>query len=179
MLRQYFSVSPWPSYSASASRTLPFVFELSQQFWVHLSWPSPMPACFLTHRDFSGLRRLSFKTGHLSSVPVPQKAASEGFCLPELWASWSFFSWILGLFSLLHPFSLPLRSSAWPSHSCWRQVCLWLLNLDSPSVFVSCATKSIFPSWPIQNLCQTSLGQEICWIACVLPYHHPGKVLGW
>lgn len=48
-----------------------------------------------------------------------------------------------------------------------------MFAVSGQSLFVSCATKSIFASWPVQNLFQRSLGQEVCWIVCVLPYHPP------
>lgn len=108
------------------------------------------------------------------------KAASVGFCPPGLWTNWSSLSWTHGLVCCI--LLLPLRTSALPSHSCWSQIWFWLLNLDNPFLFVSCVTRSIFPGWLVQNLCQRGLAQEICWIAHVLPYHSPkgqgGKALG-
>lgn len=134
-----------------------------------------MLACFLAHRDCSGLRRLSFKTDWLSSVPVTKRQLLWDFVHQNKLEFPLLNQW----FSLLCPSSL--KSVTLPSHSCWSQICLWLLNLNNPFLLVTWATKNIFPGWLVQNLCQRGLAQEICWIAQVLPYHPPkgrgGKAL--
>lgn len=137
-----------------------------------------MLAGFLAHQDSSGLRRLFFKIGHLSSVPIPFQGILPSRALSKL--------------EFLH---LELQGGL---------VCTFLLNsfrifsftvsqLLEPGLSLTTESgqsflvhelyyKSMFPSWPVENLCRKKPWSRNLLVACPLPYHPPdrdwgGKVL--